>query len=131
MSSPATCRKRIAESGLPVSGRAIACNDDIELRSYRWQQIPLGILHVNSEWEILEYRDRDELSDDSFFTNAPGKHLFSIAPWIRQPDFVASINEAIHSGAATSHFDFKVSVKSAEHDIHVNIFTLGDTTVWL
>lgn len=116
---------------MPVSGTAFARDHATELNAYRWQQIPLGILHVNSEWEILEYRDRDELSDASWFTSAPGKHLFSIAPWIRHPDFVATMKAAIRSGTATSHFDFKVPVKSSERDIHVNLFTLGDRTVWL
>ena len=144
MSAPATRRKRVAQLELSVRESAFVRRDqstaEVETNAWRPQQIPLGILHVNREWKVLEYRDRYEQyrdryeeEDDLPPVNALGKHLFSIAPWIRHPDFVETLNTAIQSGIANSHFDFKVraSVKSAERAIHINIFVLGDTTAWL
>lgn len=101
----------------------------VEVSGYRLQHIPLGILHVNSEWKVLEYRDYDD--QDLPVPSALGKHLFSIVPWIRHPDFVQTLNATIRSGVANSHFDFQVSMKSMERTIHINIIVLGDTTAWL
>lgn len=133
MSAPATRRKRVAQFELAVPERGPVRTDegtaDVEVSGYRLQHIPLGILHVNSEWKVLEYRDNDEQGLP--VTSALGKHLFSLAPWIRHPDFVQTLNAAIHSGVANSHFDFNVSMKSTERAIHVNIMVLGDTTAWL
>jgi hypothetical protein len=143
MSAPATRRKRIGQLELSVSEPRLARTESttaVEGAGCRRQQIPLGILHVNREWKVLEYRDRYEeyrdhceQDDDLPPVNALGKHLFSIAPWIRHPDFIRTITTAIRAGIANSHFDFKVrlSVKSAERAIHVNVFMLGDTTAWL
>ncbi len=144
MSAPATRRKRVAQLELPVHEPSLVRRDpstaDVEMNACRPQQIPLGILHVNREWKVLEYRDRYEHyrdryeeEDDLPPVNALGKHLFSIAPWIRHPDFVDTLNTAIQSGIGNSHFDFKVrvSMKSAERAIHINVFVLGDTTAWL
>ena len=103
-------------------------------------QIPLGILHVNRDWKILEYRDRYEQYRDRFEeeddlppVNALGKNLFAIAPWIGDPQFLETFDATVQCGIANSHFDFKVrlSRKSAERAIHVNVFVLGDTTAWL
>jgi hypothetical protein len=102
---------------------------NVEVSGYRLQHIPLGILHVNSEWKILEYRDCDEQGLPE--TSVSGKHLFAVAPWIRHPDFVQTLNSAIRSGVANSHFDFNVSMKTMERAIHINIIVLGDTTAWL
>ena len=112
----------------------------LELGGCRRQQIPLGILHVNREWKVLEYRDsyeqyrdRCEQDDDLPPVNALGKHLFAVAPWIGDPEFVETFNATFQCGIANSHFDFKVraSLESAERAIHVNVFVLGDTTAWL
>ena len=116
------------------------CTASLEPGGRRRQQIPLGILHVNQEWKVLEYRDRYdqyrdryEEDDDVPPVNALGKHLFAIAPWIGDPEFVETFNATIQSGIANSHFDFKVrpSLQSAERTIHINVFVLGDTTAWL
>jgi hypothetical protein len=144
MSAPATRRKRVGQLELAVSEPSLARKDQstvgVEVGGCRLQQIPLGILHVNREWKVLEYRDRYEQyrdryeqDDDLPPVNALGKHLFSVAPWIRHPHFVETLTTAIQAGIANSHFDFKVrvSVKSAERAIHVNVFVLGDTTAWL
>jgi hypothetical protein len=133
MSAPATRRKRIAQFDLSVREYGPVREDEgtanVTISGYRLQHIPLGILHVNSEWKILEYRACDDLGLP--VTSASGKHLFSIAPWIRHPDFVHTLNAAIRSGVANSHFDFHISMKSLERAIHVNIIVLGDTTAWL
>ena len=133
MSAPATRRKRIAQFEISVREQSLVREDegtaDVEVSGYRLQHIPLGILHVNSEWKVLEYRDYDDQALP--VTSALGKHLFAIAPWIRHPDFVQTLNAAIRSGVANSHFDFHVSMKSMERAIHVNIMVLGDTTAWL
>jgi hypothetical protein len=144
MSAPATRRKRGAQFEVRVPEPGLVRKDPstvaVEMNGCRPQQIPLGILHVNREWKVLEYRDRYEQyrdryeeEDDLPPVNALGKHLFSVAPWIRHPDFVETLDTALQSGIANSHFDFKIraSVKSAERAIHINIFVLGDTTAWL
>lgn len=143
MSAPATRRKRIAqlEISLPEP-RFVQSNpgtSGMELSSSSRQQIPLGILHVNQDWKILEYRDRyeeyrDRFEDDDLPpVSALGKNLFAIAPWIGDPDFLETFDATVQSGIANSHFDFKVrlSTRSAERAIHINVFVLGDTTAWL
>ena len=94
MSAPATRRKRIAQFEVSVREQSSARTDegtaDVEVSGYSLQHIPLGIVHVNSEWKILEYRDYDEQGLP--VTSASGKHLFAIAPWIRHPDFVQTLN---------------------------------------
>jgi len=134
MSASATRKKRIAAPGPSAASGGLTIRDrieaDIELSSYRLQRIPLGILHLNSDWRVLEYRD-PEGDNGTPPSGALGKHLFSLAPWIRHPGFVQTLKTAIRSGTGNSHFDFKISVKSAERMIHVNIFALGDATAWL
>jgi hypothetical protein len=91
--------------------------------------MPLGAIHLNASWEILEYQRTGE---DDFLLETPlGMHLFSVMPWIRDPEFVSSLRVAIHSEASSSHFDFKVPANAAEREIHVNVLALGDTTAWL
>lgn len=140
MSAPATRRKRVTQLELSASEPSFVRRDHgaagMEVIGFRRQQIPLGILHVNREWKVLEYRDRYEEyreryeEEDLPPVDPLGKNLFAIAPWIRHPRFVETLNQ---SGIANSHFDFKVrvSVTSAERAIHVNVFMLGDTTAWL
>ena len=144
MSAPATRRKRVTQLDLTVSEPRFVRNNQrtvgLEVDECGQPKIPLGILHVNREWKVIEYRDRyeeyrDRFEDDDEVPpiNAIGKNLFAIAPWIGHPEFVETLTMAIRSGTATSHFDFKVrvSLKSAERAIHVNAFVLGDTTAWL
>lgn len=96
--------------------------------AHRPLQLPLGAIHLDESWQVFEYRRRGE--ED--LPDAPlGKHLFAVAPWIRNPSFVHTLSAALRSGIANAHFDFKVSTNNAERTIHVNIFTLGDMTAWL
>jgi len=91
--------------------------------------MPLGVIHLSETWEILEYRRE---GDDSALQDTPlGRHLFSVAPWTRNPEFVNTLKSAIEAGVSNAHFDFKVLEDMAEHAIHVNIFALGDMTTWL
>jgi hypothetical protein len=131
MSKPATQRKRIAPAPssqrMPIWG----CDKEAkaEVGSFRLLEMPLGAIHLNKAWLILEYRCEN---DGALLSEATlGKHLFAVAPWIKNPSFVETLDFAIHSGVSNFHFDFKVSVKAAERTIHVNTFTLGDMTAWL
>jgi|GEM_PF-3223003 hypothetical protein len=93
------------------------------------QRMRLGAIHLNALWEILEYQRN---GDDDLLVETPlGMHLFSIMPWIRDPEFVRTLRTAIHSEASSLHFDFKVSTNTTEREIHVNVLALGDTTAWL
>ena len=91
--------------------------------------MPLGVIHLSETWEVIEYRRE---GDDSVLQETPlGRHLFSVAPWTRNAEFVKTLKSAIEAGVSNAHFDFKVLEDMAEHAIHVNIFALGDMTTWL
>ena len=131
MSKPATQRKRIAPAPSPQPMPIWSCDKEAtaQISSFRLLEMPLGAIHLDQAWQILEYR-RDK--DAALLSEATqGKHLFAVAPWIKNSSFVKSLNHAIRSGVSNFHFDFKVSVKTAERTIHVNTFTLGDMTAWL
>src|SRR5579864_6051030 len=55
----------------------------VELSINLIQRMPLGAIHLNESWEILEYQ---RISEDDFLVETPlGMHLFSVIPWIRDP----------------------------------------------
>jgi len=131
MSKPATQRKRISPEA--VTPRMPIWNHEehatVEVSTCSLLQIPLGAIHLNQAWRIVEYRSgSDELSVPK---TALGKHLFSVVPWIRNRNFLATLKSAMRSGISNSHFDFTVCANTAERTIHVNIFALGDMTTWL
>lgn len=131
MGQPATQRAKDSQFG-PLSYRCHEPSGQMasgELSISRLQRMPLGALHLNESWEILEYQ---RISEDDFFVEMPlGMHLFSVVPWIRDPEFVSALRVAIHSEASSSHFDFKVPANATEREIHVNVLALGDATAWL
>ena len=138
-----TCANPQPESGIALVKKPVARVVTANSRKLKWeegkspvqvssskpQQMPLGVIHLSETWEILEYRRE---GDDSALQDTPlGQHLFSVAPWTRNPEFVNTLKSAIEAGVSNAHFDFKVLEDMAEHAIHVNIFALGDMTTWL
>jgi hypothetical protein len=139
-----TCGNPQTESGAALTkkpvARAVTANSrelnwsegkktPVQASSSRLQQVPLGVIHLSETWEVLEYRRE---GDGSGLQHTPlGRHLFSVAPWTRNAEFVNILKSAIEAGVSNAHFDFKVLEDMAEHTIHVNIFALGDMTTWL
>ncbi len=139
-----TCSNPQPESGIALTKKPVARAVTANSRELKWdegkktpvqatspkpQQVLLGVIHLSATWEILEYRRE---GDDSALQHTPlGRHLFSVAPWTRNAEFVNTLESAIEAGVSNAHFDFKVLADTAEHAIHVNIFALGDMTTWL
>jgi hypothetical protein len=100
----------------------------VELSSRLWH-LPLGVMRLNAELKILEFRPDNNNSElpDAF----RDKQLFTVAPWAKHPYFVDTLRSAIQAGTSNLHFDFTVPAKTLERRIHINMFALGDMTAWL
>jgi len=131
MRQPITQNSEVSQTSAAAQkgceGKSVAF---VQVSRFELQPLPLGAIRLNDKWNVQEYRH--ESNDDSDLSQVTvGKNLFSCIPWAGAQDLRNLLNDAIHSGASNLHFDLKLLDNPVERNIHINVFILGDATVWL
>ena len=130
MSQPITQHSEVPQtSAAAQKGRERKNVAFVQVSRFKLQQLPLGAIRLNDKWNIQEYRH--DSNDDSDSSQVPvGRNFFSCIPWAGVRNLRNLLNDAIQSGASNLHFDLKLA-NPVERNIHINVFILGDATVWL